>query len=48
MPIEVAFSVISSPIDAVVRSIINSGGNLDRDRLIDASFEIVWRGLTGE
>lgn len=46
--IEVAFSVISSPIDAVIRSIINSGGNLDRDRLIDASFEIVWRGLTGE
>jgi AcrR family transcriptional regulator len=48
IPIEVAFAVISSPIDAVIRSIINPGGNLDRDRLIDASFEIIWRGLTGE
>jgi len=48
MAIEVAFSVISSPIDAVIRSIINSGGNPDADRLIDASFEIIWRGLTGE
>lgn len=48
MAIEVAFSVICSPIDAVVGSIINSDRNLDRDRLIDASFEIMWRGLTGE
>ena len=48
MAIEVAFSVISSPIDAVIRSIINSGGNPDADRLIDASFEIIWRGWTGE
>lgn len=48
MPVEVAFSVISSPIDAVIRSLIESGGDLDADRLIDASFEIVWRGLTGE
>ena len=48
MAVEVAFSVISSPIDAVVRAIISPGGNLDADRLIDASFEIVWRGLTGE
>jgi AcrR family transcriptional regulator len=48
MEIEVAFAVIYSPIDAVVRSIINSGGDLERDRLIDASFGIVWRGMTGE
>ena len=48
MPIEVAFSIICSPIDAVVGSIIDSGGDLDRDRLIDASFGIIWRGLTGE
>jgi len=48
MPIGVAFSIICSPIDAVVRAIVNSDGNLDRDRLIDASFRIVWRGITGE
>jgi AcrR family transcriptional regulator len=48
MPIEVAFSVICSPIDAVVRAIVDSDGDLDRDRLIDTSFGIVWRGLTGE
>lgn len=48
MPVEVAFSVISSPIDAVVDAIISSDGALDRDRLIDTSFDLVWRGLTGE
>lgn len=44
----VAFTVVFSPIDAVVRSILNSTEDLDRDRLIDVSFRIMWDGMAGK
>jgi AcrR family transcriptional regulator len=46
--LEVAFTIIFSPINAVVRAIIDSGETFDRDLLIDRSFSLMWKGLTDE
>ncbi|HMK47040.1 MAG TPA: TetR/AcrR family transcriptional regulator [Methanocella sp.] len=46
--LEVAFNILFAPVDAVVRAIIDSHGGLDRERLIDSSFRLMWDGVSGE